>query len=221
MVNGYKKEDNTSCPSNFLKHPKTTSTITSNYHSTHEAGSISNMSSPTQPAFVMRDDWNDESRNHPAMKWMEDYTRMFDQRGYNQEKWTDWFTEDMVLTKADGSVHKGEAAWEASKEVYSAFTEYMHLPYFCVTIDTDDGWEMVGQAHIYGNLPGQRGEGEPPKVKDSRDGKEWEVRIPGAFRFHYVKGKGKHGMALSATDLHGDSMPVGMTLIKRGVIKMG
>ena len=178
------------------------------------------MSIPIQPAFVMRSDWNDESRKHPAMKFMEDYTRMFDQQAYKDETWTDWMTEDFVLTKADGTVHKGEAGWNATGEAYNAFTEYINEPYFSTTIETDDGWEMVGQAHIYGNLPGQRGEGEPPKVKDSRDGKEWDVCIPGAFRFQYVKGKGKHGIALSRTDLHGDSMPVGMTLIKRGVITM-
>ena len=139
----------------------------------------------------------------------------------SEEKWTDWFTDDMVLTKGDGSVHKGEAAWEASKEVYNAFAEYFHCPYYLVCTETDDGWEMLGQAHIFGNLPGPRRDGEPPKVKDRRDGKEWDVCVPGAFRFRYVKGKGKHGMALSRTDLHGDTMPVGMTLIKRGVIQLG
>lgn len=184
------------------------------------AGSISNMTMPTHPFSVMRSDWNDESRKHPAMKFMEDYRRMFGLQACKDETWTDWMTEDFVLTKADGTVHKGEASWNATREAYNAFTEYINEPYF-TTIETDDGAEIVGQAHIYVNLPGQPGEGEAPKVKHRRDGKERDVCIPGAFRFQYVKGKGKHGIALSRTDLHADSMPVGMTLTKRGAIKLG
>lgn len=155
------------------------------------------------------------------MKWMESYTDFFDRKGYNDGPWSDWWTEDHVLYKADGTTVAGaEKAWEAAKEVYAPFSEYTHIPYYLVCHDTDDGWEMIGQAHLYGNLVGERHEGEAPKVKD-KQGREWDVCIPGAFRFQYVKGKGKHGMALKRTDIHSDSMPAGMTLIKRGVIKLG
>ncbi len=180
------------------------------------------MSFPTQPAFVLRGDWNDESRKHPAMKWMEDYTKMFDRKGYNTEKWIDWTTEDNVFTGADGTAYEGgEKAWEGASAVYQPFAEYTHHPYFAIAVKTDYGYEMLGQAYLYGNLPGERGEGEPPKVTDRRDGKEWDVCIPGAFRFQYVKGKGKYGFALRRTDIHSDSMGAVMTLVKRGVIKMG
>jgi hypothetical protein len=171
-------------------------------------------------AFVHADDWNDESRKHTAMKWMEDYARMFDRKGYHQEKWTDWLTEDIVLTKGDNTTHEGEDAWNAAIAVYAPFTEYFHCPYYLVTTETSDGWEMLGQAHIYANLAGQRGEGEPPQVKDRRDGKMWDVCIPGAFRFQYVKGKGAHGMALKRIDLHAENLAAVLTLVKRGVIQL-
>jgi hypothetical protein len=48
------------------------------------------MSFPTTPAFVHVGTWNDETRKHPAMKWMEEYTLNFNKRGdWNQEE-SDW-----------------------------------------------------------------------------------------------------------------------------------
>jgi hypothetical protein len=99
--------------------------------------------------------------------------------------------------------------------VYAPFSDYNHVPYYLVCRDRDYGWEMIGQAHLYGNLVGERGEGEPPKVTDKRTEKEYDVCVPGAFRFQYVKGKGKNGMALKRTDIHSDALAAGMTLIKR------
>ena len=51
---------------------------------------ISTMSYPTQPIFIHRGDWNDETRKHPAMKFMEDYTvGVIDARAWDTpvEKW--------------------------------------------------------------------------------------------------------------------------------------
>jgi len=36
------------------------------------------MSYKTQPAFVHQGDWDAESDSHPAMKWMHEYTNVFD-----------------------------------------------------------------------------------------------------------------------------------------------
>ena len=37
------------------------------------------MSFDTVPAFVHYADWNDTSRKHPAMAWMEAYTNKYDE----------------------------------------------------------------------------------------------------------------------------------------------
>lgn len=153
---------------------------------------------------------------------MESYTRMFDRREYKTEPWSDWLTDDAVLMKADGGeVKGGEAAWVANQELFTPFTEYFHIPYYGVFTETDYGWELIAQAWLFANLPGKRGDDEPPQVTDPRDGKKWDVRVPGAFRFQYAKGKGKTGMAVQRSDLHVDSMPASMILIKRGVMKLG
>lgn len=46
------------------------------------------------------------------MKFMEDFTRMFDRRGVDTEAWQDWSTSDAVLNKSDGtSFQRGQASW--------------------------------------------------------------------------------------------------------------
>jgi hypothetical protein len=179
------------------------------------------MSFETKPAFVSLGDWDDHSRTHPAMKFMEQYTLMFDRRGYNDGPYNDWMTDDSELTKGDGTHFTGgQNCWDASKEVYAPFKEYFHCPYYVVVTELDGGgYEMIGQAHVYGDLAGERQAGEPEKVKDPRHGRMWDVKIPGAFRFQYVKG-GKNGWLLKRTDLHVDNMGAGMILVKRGVIKL-
>lgn len=66
------------------------------------------MSFPTVPAFVHNDDWNSESRKHPAMEFMERYTNKFDEglpaMGAELDK---WHPEDFVYTAANGTVTKG------------------------------------------------------------------------------------------------------------------
>lgn len=50
----------------------------------------STMSHPTQPIFIHRGGWDDETRQHPAMKSMEDYTAgIIDTRSWDEpvEKW--------------------------------------------------------------------------------------------------------------------------------------
>jgi hypothetical protein len=48
------------------------------------------MSVPTTPAFVHAGTWDDETRKHPAMKWMEEYTINFNKRGDWDQEESDW-----------------------------------------------------------------------------------------------------------------------------------
>ncbi|KIY02563.1 uncharacterized protein Z520_01028 [Fonsecaea multimorphosa CBS 102226] len=179
------------------------------------------MSYPTKPAFVHVGTWDDETRKHPAMKWMEQYTIEFNKRGDWSKEESDWLSKDAVLIKPDGSVHKGNAdAFKEAKAVYSAFTSEFHEPYFLICVDTDDGWEMIGTAHMFANCQGTPTAAEK-KVKDLQ-GREWDVKIPGGFHFYYAKqSKAAHdGIVLKKTEILCDSMPAVQILLARGVLKL-
>ncbi|KIW69665.1 hypothetical protein PV04_05529 [Phialophora macrospora] len=178
------------------------------------------MSVPTQPAFIHVGTWDDETRKHPAMKWMEDYTLNFNKRGDWGQDECDWFSADFTLVKPDGSSHTGNApAFKESKGMYQFFTSEFHEPYFLVTWETSDGWAMIGQAHLFANLLGEATPQEP-KVHDLQ-GREWDVKIPGGFSFQYVRQKGAphDGIVLRRTEIMSDSMPAVQLLMARGVFK--
>jgi len=179
------------------------------------------MSFPTQPAFIHTGPWDDETRKHPAMEWMEDYTKNFNARGDWDQPSSDWLSADFTFVKPDGTVSTGqEEAFQQVKDLYAPFTKELHEPYFCVCWETQNGWEMLGQAHLFANCPGEPGPGES-KVRDGQ-GREWHVKIPGAFHFTYVKrnGAAHGGIELSRTEIMSDSMPAVQILMQRGVLKM-
>lgn len=180
------------------------------------------MSSPTRPAFVHYGDWDSHTRAHPCMNWMEQYTTAFERKEHWDRDSTDWQVANPTFVKSDGSVFTGAESWEANKAVYAPLAKYHHEPRFLVCLETDYGWEGIGQATIYANLPGERNTGEPAKVKDNVKGEEWDIAVPGAFRLEYVKDdKAAHdGIALRRTEAMTDSLPIIMTLAKRGVISL-
>jgi len=68
--------------------------------------------------------------------------------------------------------------------------------------DKDDGYELLGQALFYANLPGQPAAGEA-KVKDL-SGREWDFKIPAGFRFQFVKDSNApngHGLLMKRVDV--------------------
>ena len=175
------------------------------------------MSFKTQPAFVAHNGWDDETRKHPAMKWMENYTKNFIDKA-DWSKASDYHTDDFTLQKSSGEVVSGikEATGpNGIPSVYAPFAGWYHAPSFAVTIETANGWQMMGQANVYANLHGQAASGEK-KVK-SEDGKEWDIVTPGAFLFEYVKDGS--GVKLKSTKIYADSAPGMMTMVKRGLIK--
>lgn len=176
---------------------------------------------PTQPAFIHVGTWDDKTRKHPAMKWMEDYTLAYNARANWDQKSYDWHTSDFSLVKPDGTEFTdAEEAWAQSKALYTPFTSEFHEPYFLVTWETDEGYEMLGQAYLFANCVGQASEGEQ-KVKDGQ-GREWDVKIPGAFKFQYVKKDiAVHGgFEMRRAEIMSESMPAVQILMKRGVMKL-
>lgn len=155
------------------------------------------------------------------MKWMEDYTINFNARRGWESPSTDWHSSDYTLVKADGSRYTDpEAAYKEQKDMYAPFTKEFHEPYFLVCWETDNGWAMLGQAHMFANCAGEPAAGEV-KVKDLQ-GREWDVKIPGAFHFTYVKTEGAAhgGIVMSKAEIMSDSMPAVQILLKRGALKL-
>jgi hypothetical protein len=169
------------------------------------------MSFPTKPAFVHYGDWSESTAKHPAVKWMEVHTYEFDTRTWESKR----YTSDFTYVAPDGQVHEGrDKALEAIKTTYAPLTAQCHRPYFMVCTETEEGYDMIGQATLYANLSGEPAAGES-KVTD-KDGKKWDLAIPGAFHFWCVKTE--DGFLLKRTEMHADTGPLVMGLLKRGVI---
>jgi hypothetical protein len=174
------------------------------------------MAFPTKPAFHYIGTWSAEMLAHPAMKWQHDFTKdVFDSRNWDVPA-TKYLTSDFVLQKADGvEVHGAEAGWEADKALYAPFTSHKHEPRGLICVPTDGGWEMIGRAYLYVNLPG---EGGATKVKDL-EGTEWDAACVGMFRFLYRKdAEGVDGIKLSRVEICSDPLPALSVLVKRGVV---
>lgn len=136
------------------------------------------MSFPTKPAFVHYGDWDDETRKHPAMNFMEDYTRnAIDSRKFDAPH-SDWHSDNYSYLKSDGTDIKsgGKDAWAGVGATYAPFTAHIHQPLFLMCIETDYGYEMQGQAWVFANFPGDVSAGEQ-KHKDGREGKEWDMKV--------------------------------------------
>ncbi len=103
------------------------------------------MSYPTQPAYIHTGDWDAETRSHPAMKFMENFTRnAFDKRSWTTgTPATEWHVPDYTLHKANGEVfHGAEKAWnEEIPGIYAPFAAHLHEPEFCVCWETEEGWD--------------------------------------------------------------------------------
>ena len=65
-------------------------------------------------------------------------------------------SQDSTLVKPDGTTRNGNAqSFKEYKSMNQRFTSEFHEPYFRVTRETKDGWEMIGQAYFFANLPGE------------------------------------------------------------------
>jgi hypothetical protein len=170
----------------------------------------------TRTAYVTHGDWSDETREHPVMAWMEKYTLRLDEGLHVMGAEVDqWHTPDFTIASADGTVSHGiKDAWAKLSETYGPLPKYSHQPTYINWYETDDGWEMIGSADVCMNLAGAAGSGG---AKSNRDGASWELKVPGAFKFNYVK----HGdsFLLKRTEIFSDSGPVVMSLLKKGVLK--
>ncbi|KAK3677021.1 hypothetical protein LTR78_003226 [Recurvomyces mirabilis] len=173
------------------------------------------MSFPSQPAFIYEGGWSDETRKHPASKWLENYTTKVIDTGL-QGKSADGIghTKDWTYQKSTGEVIEGnEKAWKALQETYAPFKEHLHDPKHVAIWETKDGWAMYGVASVYYKLqvPGEGGVKGP-------HGKEWDGVSPGAFYFDIVKAGGDK-LQLRRTNIFNDPSAALVQMLKRGMLK--
>ncbi|KAJ9635993.1 hypothetical protein H2201_000006 [Coniosporium apollinis] len=176
------------------------------------------MSFPTKPCYIkyLDNGW-EKSREHPVMAWHEKYCNLVDSRAFDTP-YSDWHTDDFELHKADGTIVRGgKEAWEALGDIYRPFAANLHDPVFPICWETENGWEMMGWAYVCIDLPVP---GDQPKVKD-RYGKEWDVIIPGAFKFEYVRDPSAKydGIKFKKMEIFYDTGPALKRMLQRGMIK--
>jgi hypothetical protein len=172
---------------------------------------------PTTPAAIFHIDGSDDrSREHPVLDFLFEHQEAFDHGDMKTQPYTKFHTDDFVYTKTDGTVlPAGEASWKGWLEGYAPFTKHLHEARYTCVYERDGGWEMVGVAIIYANLPAPG-----PKTKTDRSGQEWDVAAPGAFIFNCVEDEaGPKGFKIKSMTVFGDGVPVVSEMMKRGMVK--
>ncbi|KAB8225049.1 hypothetical protein BDV33DRAFT_198895 [Aspergillus novoparasiticus] len=176
------------------------------------------MSFPTTPVFLTTTKGWEQARIHPALAWMEKCTVAWDTRESWSTPWSDWVTDDYTYIKPNGQRFTGgETAWEASKADYSAFKLSYHEPKWVCVAEKVDGWEFVGEATLFIDLPR---EGGIKKAVDL-DGRRWDLGLECMFRFNFVKDwTAKHdGIKIRSMQIYSDSGPVVEEMLRRGIMK--
>ena len=154
------------------------------------------------------------------MNWMRTYTiDIFDQSWNDRKTMEPYHTNDFTYVNMDGAEYKGfDTAIKAIGEIYAPFAAGMyHSPRFwsCWEIE-NGGWEMVGDAIFYADLPGDGGE----KKHVDENGKKWDLGQPSMFRFLYVKDEqAPGGFLIKRTEVFSDTFPAVQEMMKRGLIK--
>ncbi|KAJ6263726.1 hypothetical protein Dda_2296 [Drechslerella dactyloides] len=175
------------------------------------------MSYPTIQAYQAYTNGTEERlREHPVLDFLFHHQESFDHGNMKTEPYTVFHTDDFTFTKTDGTVlPPGEASWKGWLEGYVFFTEHLHEARYVCVYERDGGWEMVGVANIYCNLPvpGER-------TKTDLSGRKWDIVVPGSFIFNCVQDSaGPKGFKVKSMTLFGDRVPAVAEMIKRGMVK--
>jgi limonene-1,2-epoxide hydrolase len=172
---------------------------------------------PTTQAFIIRcNGWDEKALAHPILRHLKLQTEAWDSGEAKKGAYTDWMTEDVVYRQSDGSTVSGEAAFKAMLEKYAPLSGHEHEPKMAVVWETADGWEVLGEATLFADLPVPGGEKKHTNVA----GRKWDIAVPGVFRFVFVKDSGnKHGYRAKRQEVSADSAPIMIEMIKRGMVK--
>ncbi len=113
------------------------------------------MSLPTVSAFEHHGTWDAETRQHPAMAWMETFTRgQIDGKKFSTP-YNDYHADDFSFQLSNGTVvHGGADAWAAVAQLYAPFQAHLHEPSYLLVTERESGWNMLGVANVHFELPG-------------------------------------------------------------------
>ncbi|KAI4129154.1 MAG: hypothetical protein LQ347_003894 [Umbilicaria vellea] len=175
------------------------------------------MSFLTVFAFEYHGIWDVVTRKHSAMAWMESYTtKQFDRKNL-ATPYHHYHTDDFLFPTLQRHRRPWRRrGWAAAAQLYGPFTAPLHEPSYILVTETEAGWNMIGVANVYFQLPGEPS--TEVKVRDG-GGKEWDVVVPSSFRFEYVKSATKEGgIVLKSTKIYADTAPVLAQMLKRGLV---
>jgi hypothetical protein len=178
------------------------------------------MAPVVKPCSITRARGWEEIRAHPALAWMEKYTLdVFDNNSVRTDaaQMAPWHTADLVHINADGTRYEGfDTVFAAIQQIYAPFAAFVHEPRFSIIWETEDGWEMVGEAVMYADLPVPGGE----KTHEDMNGRKWDLGMPGSFHFFFVKdASGPDGIKLTRSDFVSDTFPAVQEMMKRGMVQ--
>ncbi|KIW08374.1 uncharacterized protein PV09_01290 [Verruconis gallopava] len=162
--------------------------------------------------------WED-AKTIPVLAWMEKYTvEFFNQPELrnNKDVFAKWHTADTVHQNSDGSVYTGlDACFTAIQQIYAPFAAFVHEPRFWTVWEVDGGFEMVGQAVMYADLPVPGGE----KAHEDMNGKKWDLALQGMFHFWYSSDpSGNDGFKMKRSEVYSDTFPAVQEMMKRGMV---
>lgn len=124
-------------------------------------------------------------------------------------------TPDFTFILPSGLALTGPAAWSAILTMYSPFTAHSHEPFHYCVVPTETGYDLLGQAMMYANLPVPGG---GDKKKDLQ-GREWDLGVPGSFHFSFVKSEdGVKGWKLAREALFADGLSMVKPMVERGMV---
>ncbi len=171
------------------------------------------MSFPTVRSYVQHTQGSPEkTREHPVIDWMFDYEKALDYGDMKAGPHTPWHSDDFVYVKNGAASAPGAPSWAKLVGDYALFVSHYHEPAFYTIHETATGWDLIGWANIFANLPVPG-----DKVRDAL-GREWDIKVPGAFHFVYVKDpSGPKGLKLQRQELFVDGVAVGKEVVKRGI----
>lgn len=172
---------------------------------------------PTVPAYItVCHGWEERFKEHPVWAWMFEFSEAFDRGNLKSTPFAKnpYHTADFTYNFNGAVTTGGEAAWNASLQVYGPFTEHFHEPAFVVIFETAVGYELIGIANLFANLPVP---GEQTKVDLS--GKKWDIGAPGCFHFKFINdATGSRGLKMSEQNLYGDGLTLVAPMVQRGMI---
>ncbi len=171
------------------------------------------MSVSTKPTFVHYGDFDSSSRKLPVMEFMERFRDDFDTGSFDSK----WYMPDFTYVAPDGKATEGrEKSIQALKDLYGPLPRWHHEASYLNCYETESGYEMIGKATLWADLPGKPATGEEKRT--DRNGKQWDLAGPGTFFFQYVSSGG--GFALRRVEITADTSQIVIGSLKRGVISL-